>query len=175
MQYRSKTKEAVGNEIKCKKDPRPIYVVMEAIMNLLTTDAYAPNMDQTIAKLFDERIIRFSGKWYEEDGKRWFYRPDTKTRIAAQALIKMGLVKYVVPTEDGYPDWENIGWALTSFREFHETFSELLYRKIRENNEKGQRNRIYEKAYEVFEKIRVERGWPEKFYPAKEIPWYAKD
>jgi len=114
-------------------------------------------MDIALLKLlFDkEGIIRASGKMYEEDGKKWFHRPDRKTKAGAEALRKRKLTKYVVPTKNGYPDYEKIGWIgpiVTSFREFHETFSELFKERI-------EKDKDYEKAYEILERVGRERGF----------------
>lgn len=152
IQYRSEKVEVRSDGITRIKFPEPVYDVINAILKFFKTEC--SYMDIALVKLLSDKegIIRASGKMYEEDGKKWFHKPNRKTKAGAEALRKRKLTKYVVPTKDGYPDYENIGWigpTITSFREFHGTFSELFKERMGWDED-------YEKAYKVLE--RREKG-----------------
>jgi len=153
IQCRLRLKKMIDEGMRYKYDSKPVYDVIEAIVDLFEE---FPFMAKTLAKLREEGeegIIRPTGKIYEEDGKKWFHKSDFKTRAGAEALRRRKLVKYIVPTIDGYPDYENMGWigpVITSFPQFYKTFSELFKERMRGNSK-------FEKAYKVLERVEKER------------------
>lgn len=158
IQYRKKEVNSSKNNIRRIIYPDPVYVVLGAIIDLLTPDD-SSHMDKALVKMYEDGkgIIRAFGKEYEENRKKWYHKPDFDTKSGAVGLYELGLADYVVPTIDGLPDNENVGWVCSSFREFpefHETFSKLLKSRIQENKE----NSKFEKAYKILEELSEERG-----------------
>jgi hypothetical protein len=154
-QYRTKK---IDENFKRTVKRDTILTVIDALLHIL---ADFPPMEKALAKLQEEGKIYFSGRYYEEKGKKWYHKPDFEIRSGAAALAKRKLVKYIVPVEDGAPDWQNIRWEMGtySFREFHEILSNLLYKKIEENNAIPE----LKKAYEILEKLGEERGFRKNY------------
>jgi len=104
----------------------------------------------------EEKLSDAFVKLHKEGEVKW--NEDSKLRPKTQSLAYRGLATYV-------PEWGNIRWVLkkfSSFKEFHETISDLINKYRLEYEAKGQPSLILEAAYNVLEKTKLD--YPEKFY-----------
>ncbi len=130
-------------------DANDMYWVIFALADIVNRD----KLGDTFVKLQQEGEIR----WIDR-GKKG----------KAQMLAYRKLSKYI-PSK---PGWELPKFE--SFHDFHEDISDLIHNSIEKYQGGEQPTLILEMAYEILESKREKMGWPEKFYPQKEIPWYAK-